>query len=59
MIGDAKAAADKLRAAGLTEEAALMDEMVAKLEEALHARHEAEDKKEAELAAPSYLEPSG
>ena len=28
-----------------------MDKMVAKLEEALHAHHEAEDKKEAELAA--------
>merc|ERR1711865_501820 len=54
VIGDAKAAADKLRAAGLTEEAAAMDEMVAKLEEALHAHHEAEDKKkEAELAHAS------
>ena len=37
VIGDAKAAADKLRAAGLTEEAAAMDEMVAKLEEARSA----------------------
>merc|ERR1711865_985779 len=54
VIGDAKAAADKLRAAGLTEEAAAMDAMVVKLEEALHAHHEAEDKKkEAELAHAS------
>ena len=42
-IGDSKAAADKLRAAGLTEEAALMVvEMVVKLEEALQAHQELE-----------------
>merc|ERR1712028_158014 len=45
LIGDAKAAADKLRAAGLTEEAALMDEMVVKLEGALQAHYDAHDLK--------------
>ena len=47
---DAKAAAAKLREEGKEEEAAKLDEMVDKLEGALHAQVEAEDlKKEGEL----------